>query len=217
MIASLGPSKQVFIGAFAFDPERRQLIGEGGAVALASKEFELLSLLVSKRPGAVSKHEIQEVLWPRTIVTETSLTTLVKELRTKLRQAGRLGPIRTVHGYGYALQDEAPDATPAPAPRLVRGTTEIRVGSPEIILGRELAMPGTIDDSSVSRRHARLGWDGLTASVTDLGSKNGTFVNGVRISTPTALEDGDELRLGLVTFGYRAPASPELLATKTIA
>src|SRR5438552_9422404 len=99
MAASSSPPRGVFIGAFVFDVERRQLIGGGGAVALPSKEFELLSLLVSKRPRAVSKDEIRDALWPRTVVTETSLTSLAGELRAKLGQKGREGPIRTIHGF----------------------------------------------------------------------------------------------------------------------
>lgn len=216
MTATSSPPKKVFIGAFAFDAERRQLIGGGGAVALPSKEFELLSLLVSKRPRAVSKDEISDALWPRTIVAETSLTTLIRELRAKLGQTGRQGPIRTVHGFGYALADEGTASTRASVPRLVRGTTEIAVVSREFVLGREPGLPGTIDDASVSRRHAHLRWNGTAVVLTDLGSKNGTFVNGVRVSGPVSPVDGDEVRLGLVTFVYRAPASPGLSTTKTV-
>jgi hypothetical protein len=209
MAESSRPPKQIFIGAFAFDTERRQLIGGSGAVALPSKEFELLSLLVSKRPRAVSKDEIRDALWPRTIVTETSLTSLVMELRTKLGQTGRQGPIRTVHGFGYALADEGTAPPRASLPRLVRGTTEIVVVSSELILGREPGLPGTIDDASVSRRHARLSRDDRGVFLRDLGSKNGTFVKNIRISEPVALEDGDEIRIGLVSFVYRAPRSRE--------
>ena len=217
MTASPSLPKKAFIGAFAFDAERRQLIGGGGAVALSSKEFELLSLLVSKRPCAVSKDEIQDALWPRTIVAETSLTTLVKELRTKLGQVGREGAIRTVHGFGYALEDDGAAPAQAPAPRLLRGAVEIRLTSPELILGREPGLPGTIDDASVSRRHARLSWDDRGVFLADLGSKNGTFVKGVRVSEPVALEDGDEIRLGLVSLVYRAPHSAGESTTKTVA
>jgi len=59
-------------------------------------------------------------------------------------------------------------------------------------------------------------WNGATVVLTDLGSKNGTFVNGVRVSGSVSPVDGDEVRLGLVTFVYRAPASPGLSATKTV-
>jgi DNA-binding winged helix-turn-helix (wHTH) protein len=216
MTASSVPPRKVWIGAFAFDAERRQLIGGGGTLALSTKEFELLALLVSKRPSAVSKDDIQDVLWPRTIVTETSLTTLVKELRTKLGQEGREGPIRTVHGFGYALEDDGAAPVEAAAPRLLRGTAGIRLDSPELILGREPGLPGTIEDASVSRRHARLRWDGTRVFLADLGSKNGTFVKGVRVSEPVALEDGDEIRLGLVSFVYRAPRSAGASTTKTV-
>jgi hypothetical protein len=214
MCARSDPPAQVSIGAFVFDAERRQLVGDV-VVELPTKEFELLSLLVSNRPRAVSKDEIRDALWPRTVVTEASLTSLVKELRTKLRQTGRRGPIRTVHGFGYALADQRTAPPRASFPRLVRGTTEIAVLSSELVLGRETGLPGTIDDASISRRHAHLRWDGAAAVLTDLASKNGTFVNGVRASGPVSLVDGDQVVLGLVTFVYRAPAPSRSSATET--
>ena len=205
MPAVPSPPTNAPIGDFVFDAGRRLLLRGGLAVPLSSMEFGLLALLVSKRPRAVSKEEIEEVLWPRTAVAETSLTTLVRELRQKLRQKGRKGPIRTVHGFGYALDDVS--GVPAPVPRLVRGRSEIRISSPELILGREPGQPGTVDDASVSRRHACLRWEGADVVLADLGSKNGTFVRGVRLSEPVTLKDGDEIRIGLVTFVYRAHSS----------
>lgn len=213
MAASTSASRKVQIGPFLFDAERRLLVERGSPVPLSSLEFQLLSLLVAKRPRAVSKEEIQQVLWPRTAVAETSLTTLVRELRLKLRQEGRGGPIRTVHGFGYAL--EISPGAPAPAPRLLRGRSEIRVDSPELVLGREPGRPGSVDDASVSRRHARLTWNESGVVVTDLGSKNGTYVGGARITEPVALKDGDELRVGLVTFVYKAPPTGAS-TTKTV-
>jgi hypothetical protein len=216
MRSSPGSPVKILIGAFTFDAARRQLVGEGGAVELPTKEFELLSLLVSKRPDAVSKEEIQNVLWPRTSVTEASLTSLVRELRAKLGQAGRKGPIRTLHGFGYALASEEGPPEGGATPRLVRGETEIRIPSTGLVLGREPGLPGTIESDSVSRRHARLTWDGQDALLEDLGSKNGTFLAGVRISVPVALKDGDEVRFGLVTFVFRvAPTGAS--TTKTVA
>jgi DNA-binding winged helix-turn-helix (wHTH) protein len=202
---STSASRKVPIGAFVFDVNRRLLLKGGEEVPLSTLEFELLALLVSKRPGAVSKQKIQQVLWPHTIVTETSLTTLVRALRLKLRQEGRRGPVRTVHGFGYAL--EVPPGTPARLPRLLRGRSEIRVVPPELVLGREPGQPGSIDDASVSRRHARLSWDESGVVLADLGSKNGTYVRGARISKPVRLKDGDEVRVGLVTFVFRSPGS----------
>lgn len=208
------PSRRIPVGAVVFDPGRRVLVDRGAPVALSRLEYDFLSLLVACRPRAVSKEEIQERLWPDVAVSETSLTTLVKEVRSKIRQQGREGPIRTVHGYGYALEI-APGAA-SDAPRLVRGRTEIRAVSPELILGREPGKPGSIDDASVSRRHARLTWNASGLHLEDLGSKNGTYVRGERVTGPVALKDGDEVRLGLVTFVLRAPRAGAA-TTKTVA
>ena len=207
-------SRRIALGALAFDLDRRLLVARGGVVALSLLEYELLALLVARRPRAVSKEDIQEALWPRTAVAETSLTTLVRDLRLKLCQKGRDGPIRTVHGFGYAL--EGPAGPSAPTPRLLRGRSEIRIVSPELVLGRDLDRPGSIDDASVSRRHARVTWDESGVVLTDLGSKNGTFVDGVRISEPVALKDGVEVRIGLVTLVFKAGRSGAS-TTKTVA
>jgi DNA-binding winged helix-turn-helix (wHTH) protein len=205
------------LGSATFDRDRRVLVVASGPVPLAPKEFGLLSLLLAHKPRVVTKEEIQDALWPDTIVAETSLSTLVNEVRSKLGQTGRDGPIRTVHGVGYALTDDAAPTLPREAPRLVRGSDQILLQAPQTVLGREPGLPGTVDDSSVSRRHARLSWDGTTATLVDLGSKNGTFLRGTRIEGPVVLEDGDEIRLGLVSFVYRAPGEPGTSRTKTVA
>jgi len=217
MAASTSSSKRVSIGPFVFDAERRLLVGRAAAVPLSAMEFDLLALLAARRPRAVSKEQIQQALWPRTAVSETSLTTLVRGLRTKLRQSGRGGPIRTVYGFGYALE-VAPLATgePEAAPRLLRGRSEIRIVQQELVLGREPGRPGSIDDASVSRRHARLTRDEHGVTVADLGSKNGTYVRGSRIAEAVALKDGDEVRIGLVTFVFRAGPTGAS-TTKTVA
>jgi hypothetical protein len=211
------PSGLLPLGSATFDRERRVLVVASGPVPLAPKEFDLLSLLLSHRPRVVTKEEIQDALWPDTTVAETSLSTLVNELRRKLGQSGREEPIRTVHGVGYALSDTGEPEVPREIPRLVRGPDQVLLPASETILGREPGMPGTVDDGSVSRRHARLSWDGVRATLEDLGSKNGTFLRGARISGPVVLEDGDEVRLGLVSFVYRAPRVPGDSETNTVA
>jgi hypothetical protein len=76
-----------------------------------------------------------------------------------------------------------------------------------LVLGRSTAMSDrTIDDQSVSRRHARLagGADGLT--IEDLNSAYGTAVNGQRLAafTPTTINPGDSVALGGVTLALKA-------------
>ena len=68
--------------------------------------------------------------------------------------------------------------------------------SGDAVLGRQKGCPVRLMDTSVSRRHAqlRLQDDGLI--IEDLGSANGTLVNGRPISEPTLIQDGDEVTLG---------------------
>lgn len=61
------------------------------------------------------------------------------------------------------------------------------------------------DDERVSRLHARIEQQGNHWVVTDLGSANGTFVNGNRISTPIALQPGDRLGIGRTTYVFNIP------------
>jgi hypothetical protein len=63
-------------------------------------------------------------------------------------------------------------------------------------VGREQGAGLVIDDGGVSRRHARFLDDDGTIVVEDLGSSNGTFVNGDRISSPVELAAGDEVQVG---------------------
>ena len=75
----------------------------------------------------------------------------------------------------------------------------------KVTLGRLPECELALADSNVSRRHAevRRGTDG-TWLVADLGSTNGTKVNGVRISGPRQLEDGDEITVGATTVRFEA-------------
>jgi pSer/pThr/pTyr-binding forkhead associated (FHA) protein len=59
-------------------------------------------------------------------------------------------------------------------------------------------------DDQVSRRHARLSPDAHGAVVEDLGSRNGTFVNGQQIFSPTRLGPGDQLVVGVTVLELRS-------------
>jgi predicted component of type VI protein secretion system len=74
----------------------------------------------------------------------------------------------------------------------------------ELVLGRAADADLVVDDLGASRRHAKLtrGPDG-DWTITDLGSTNGTYVNRTRVSTPTAVGPGDEIRMGKATLELR--------------
>lgn len=75
---------------------------------------------------------------------------------------------------------------------------------PEIIIGRDPASDFCIDEYVISRQHAKVAkkWGGM--ALTDLESKNGTFVNNKRI-TEEFLHDGDRVALGTIVFLFRNP------------
>ncbi|MGI9148096.1 MAG: FHA domain-containing protein [Chloroflexota bacterium] len=77
----------------------------------------------------------------------------------------------------------------------------------------------TLPDQSVSRRHARIAPRGCGFVLDDLGSANGTFVNGRQITTEAAIADGDELEFGdvvLVAEVRPPPVAPTPVASATI-
>lgn len=195
---------------FVLDPQTRQLLRGPDALHLEPKAFELLALLVERRPAAVSKGEILQGLWPDTFVSEGNVTGLVAQIRQALgddRAQARF--VRTVHGFGYAFCAEAV-AEPAARRALGRVVWDRRVLpllEGDNVLGRGEGADVRIDAQGVSRQHARLRVTEGAAVIEDLGSKNGTHVRERRLDGPAALEDGDVFRLGNEVLVFRrAPA-----------
>lgn len=91
----------------------------------------------------------------------------------------------------------------AGAPRLVQqgDGRAYPLDRPAMVIGRQPGNEIAIADLQSSRQHARFDLQGGQLTVTDLGSANGTHVNGARISGPTPLRDGDQVRIG--TSEYR--------------
>ena len=70
------------------------------------------------------------------------------------------------------------------------------LNKPVVTIGREASNDIVLEDPQVSRQHARLTLQGTSYMIEDLGSTNGSFVNGRRVMTPTPLNPGDKLGLG---------------------
>ena len=197
-------------GDFSVDFGSRQLLREMKEVHLGPKAFELLETLLRNRPRAWSKAQLLERLWPRTTVSESSLTSVVTELRAALRdEAKRPRFIRTVYGFGYAFSGEATEVAEAVSSprgfrlRLFLEDREIALHEGENILGRMDEGVAWLESPSVSRRHARILVSGGQAALEDLGSKNGTYLRGRRLDAASPLSDGDEILLGRVRMTFR--------------
>jgi DNA-binding winged helix-turn-helix (wHTH) protein/tetratricopeptide (TPR) repeat protein len=93
------------------DADRREITIAGAAVMTQPKAFELLLYLIRNRHRAVDKDELQDALWPRSIVTETALTRCVMKARRAVGDdADKQAIIKTVHGHGYRFTAEVADA-----------------------------------------------------------------------------------------------------------
>jgi pSer/pThr/pTyr-binding forkhead associated (FHA) protein len=79
-------------------------------------------------------------------------------------------------------------------------TREITIGKEEFLLGRGLDCDLRVNDDDISRHHCLIRLRGSEATLTDLGSSNGTFLNGKRVLSQVALSSGDEIRVGKYRF-----------------
>lgn len=82
----------------------------------------------------------------------------------------------------------------------------------ELVIGRQGAAV-TIEDSELSRRHAAVRPVEGGIEIEDLGSLNGTFVNGRRIDAPTRLAGGDSVKLGQSVLELEAAHAPATVAS----
>ncbi|HEX5594448.1 MAG TPA: DUF3662 and FHA domain-containing protein [Micromonosporaceae bacterium] len=111
-------------------------------------------------------------------------------------------------GGGYGAYDQGGGYGQPPGPggrsaRLVTGDGRaypLQMGS--TVIGRGDQATLRLPDVGISRRHARLDYDGAQVVLTDLGSTNGTMVNGQRVSA-VALNPGDMIQVGTTTLTFR--------------
>jgi DNA-binding winged helix-turn-helix (wHTH) protein len=194
------PTAVFRFGEFTFDCESRLLLCNGTERHLSPKAQQLLRLLILARPRALSRQELYDELWPSTFVCETNLASIVNEVRRALG-AGASQYIRTVHGFGYAFQGEAASSAPVRVAAAMLKCEGYRhplfIG--DNVVGRAADATVLVADGTTSRCHALITVDGDELSITDLDSKNGTYVNGERIGrAPVTVRPGARIEFGAV-------------------
>ena len=207
----------ITFGPFTLDDAARQLYRANDPIHLSPKAFDLLALLVQRRPQALSKTDILDALWRDTFVTEGNLAVLIKEIRDALGDdAQRPTFIRTVQRFGYAFSGKATEGqarTAAPCWLAWQGQ-RVGLSVGENVLGRDAAVDVRVDAVGVSRRHAMIVIDNGKVMLHDLDSKNGTYANDGRVSSPVPLVDGAEIRLGPAVLRFHQ--LPALTSTQTL-
>jgi DNA-binding winged helix-turn-helix (wHTH) protein len=220
---------KVRFSEFIFDLEARRLIrDDAGEVHLSPKAFDVLRLLIEHRPNVLDKAALHAQIWPRTFVVDANLSVLVAELRRAMDDNAREPRfIRTVHALGYSfcgdavdLETAVPDSSSLAEPHsrasarqgasgarcwLMRNEREIVLADGEHIIGRDPGCSVWLDASGVSRRHARIEVErgGDVVRLEDLGSKNGTFVDGSPIRGVVRVTDGSVIQVGSVELTLR--------------
>ena len=216
---------RVRFGSFEFDTATRELRRDGARVHLSPKSFDLLQILVERRPGLVTKGELQDQLWPDAVVLEANLGNAVAEIRKALGDDPKSPSyVCTVsrRGYRFAADVEVLGGgetrrTPLhPRWWLVWKDTILPLAEGENVVGRSPNCAIWLDGASVSREHAHIFIAGSRAIVEDRRSTNGTCVNGERIAVPQAVTDGDRLTFGSEEAVFREWSETAAPATEPV-
>jgi len=187
-----------------------RLSREGTEISLEPKVMELLAFLAAREGRVAAKAEILEGVWAGRFVVETVVTRAVCMLRKALGDSARRPSyVETIPRRGYRVvapvrwhePEEAEGGQLATVGggadarwTLWTGAEQVGLRDGETILGRDDGVDVVLDAADVSRRHARITVAGGRAVLEDLGSRNGTFLNGTRLSKPVPLRHLDVIQ-----------------------
>src|SRR5215216_1779481 len=170
---------KVRFGPFVFDSATRELLRELRPVHLSPKSFDLLQILIERRPALVTKSELQDQLWPDAVVLGDNPKSPAF--------------VSTVSRRGYRfcadVEELGQRVDGALEHRAVRWWLTWRdlilpLSEGKNVVGRHPSSGVWINATSVSRVHAHVVIAPGHTTVEDCGSTNGTFVNGKRITSP---------------------------------
>lgn len=217
MVSDIGgqqaPRAPFRVGDWLVEPDLDRISRGEERRTLRPRVTELLVCL-AERPGELASREhLVDGVWQTEFVTVSALTHLVAELRRALGDDPR-DPryVETIPRRGYRLiapvapLGRMPDRTDVGPIRFMlvdSDGTEIPLAEGEHVIGRSPDATVRIDSWEVSRRHARIVVRGATATLEDLGSKNGTSLRGRRLEQPTELRDADEIQIGADLARFR--------------
>ena len=192
-----------------FDTDLRELRRGDRVVPLSPKTFHLLEILLARRPAAVTHADLRQALWPGAVAGGTTLARLVADLREAVGDdAGAPRIIRTVHRFGYAFCGtalaEQIAGTGQACCALEWGPRLIPLPEGVHLIGRAADALISVASPRVSRRHAQIVVTAGGATLEDLDSTNGTYLDGERIGARVELKDQNQIVVGPVTLIFHA-------------
>lgn len=197
-------------GPFELDVAAYELRRDDTRVPLENRPMDLLVLLVQRAGTLIDRQTIQRAIGEAGVFLDwdAAINTAVRKIRRALGDdADRPQYIATIVGKGYRFiapvaHVEGSRSEAGPTWFLTQDSREYPLAPGDNLIGRDAAVRVRLGHPSVSRRHARIRIDDACAIVDDLGSRNGTFVDGRRIDSVTGCElrNGTILGIGSVTL-----------------
>ena len=161
---------------------------------------------------AVAKSDYETVIAKMETAVRTDLAGYARE-HAKEEGYALVGPVEVRFevdeglGAGEFLvsSDMVEGAGGGPAGALVlRDGTRVQIALDPVTIGRHPDCDVVLNDAEVSRQHAEVRREDGGFSIVDLGSLNGTKVNGAGVKAPRALQDGDVISIGTHTITFEA-------------
>ncbi len=168
----MGRDERVSFGSFTLDRADERLLGPAGPVHIGNKAYRVLDALIRAEGRLLTKDALFETVWDGTIVTESALTSVIKQLRRALGDETKQPRfIESVYGRGYrfvatlddrdtcAVADEA-DTTgniPAPSSVIVGRSADMAAVSALLATGRTTTLvgPGGVGKTRMALELAR--------------------------------------------------------------
>jgi DNA-binding winged helix-turn-helix (wHTH) protein len=204
------------LGEWVVDPRANRVSQGTTTVQLEQRVMSVLLCLAENAGEVVTRQRLVDSVWDEGFVADNTVTHAIAELRKAFRDCAR-DPlfIETIHRRGYRLiapvildapQADGYNLEPVRFLAIFR-ETEYPLWQGEYLIGRDPECAITIPSMKVSRHHARITVEGPRTLLDDLESKNGTFLNGIRIECSTAINGGDLIGIGRITETIRFVAS----------
>lgn len=187
------------------EPTLDRITHDGREVRLRPRAMDVLTVLALGAGKLVSKRELIDEVWRTEFVSDHALTQVIAELRAALGDdAGNPTFIENIPRRGYRLVASVTPVVESAASnhgvsmpfKLETDDGSRPLAQGQNVIGRTEEADICLDKTEVSRCHAMITVQGTTAVIEDLGSKNGTFVNGRQLDGPATLNNGDEIWIG---------------------